>query len=271
MASIKSVLQRTDWRILFGISVTLCWVAAGLVYLIGGSVRGNLFEIPLENLGSFLEGAFAPLAFLWLVIGLFIQQKELADNTEVLRETSIQSAKQTQAIAATELNARQESFFKIAESVRRQLGSISGMLFISSQLEDSGGQTSVERSKELWHMLSTGDLEVFAREFLMIENNVAGSYETLFYGTTVRERHSRNFAGTFERLLKLAENCDVDGIIVDSIAQTGHGMLYNLMLRHDPHTELSEADAQAPITNTPGRPKLVDASAYQDIVDHSVG
>ncbi len=88
------------------------------------------------------------MAFLWLVIGLFIQQRELADNTEVLRQTSIQSEKQTQAIAATEMNARQEIFFKIAENVRGQLGGIAGMLFISSMGATEGQLVPRDRVSE---------------------------------------------------------------------------------------------------------------------------
>ena len=127
-----SRLRQVDWRIFLGIIITVLWIIAGMVYLSGAQISKTIiYEIPLENIGSFLEGAFAPLAFLWLVIGLFIQQRELADNTEVLRQTSIQSEKQTQAIAATEMNARQETFFKIAENVKHQLGGITGMLFIS--------------------------------------------------------------------------------------------------------------------------------------------
>ena len=91
--------------------------------------------------------------FLWLVIGLFIQQRELADNTEVLRQTSIQSEKQTQAIAATEMNARQETFFKIAENVKSQLGGITGMS-ISCMGATEGQLVPKERISEMWHMLA---------------------------------------------------------------------------------------------------------------------
>ena len=232
------------------------WMLGGLVYLINGAAdRDSFFDIPLENLGSFLEGAFAPLAFLWLVIGLFIQQKELADNTEVLRQTSIQSEKQTQAIAATELNARQETFFKIADNVRRQMGSIAGMLYLSSMSSDEGGPLTRERSAELWHMLSTGDAEVFAREFLIVEQDQYGGYEALFYGTAVRRRHTEHFIDTFDRLMKLADNCDVDGLISGSLTQTGHGMLYNRMVSH----RVEEGAA----------PKLVDAANYREIIQNT--
>ena len=188
--------------------------------------------MPLENLGSFLEGAFAPLAFLWLVIGMFIQQKELADNTEVLRQSTLQSEKQTQAIAATELNARQETFFKIADNVKRQLGVTAGMLYISSQAVSQGGTVPDDDVHVLWSQLSNGDYEVFQRAFLMVTNSAP--HDELFYGTEIRARHSRNFQSTFERLLRLAENCDVDGIIVDSLTQTGHGMMYNALRNADP-------------------------------------
>jgi hypothetical protein len=229
-------LRQTDWRIFMGIIITALWIIAGIVYLRGGNFsRATIYDIPLEDIGSFLEGAFAPLAFLWLVIGLFIQQRELADNTEVLRQTSIQSEKQTQAIAATEMNARQETFFKIAESVKSQLGGIAGMLFISSMGASEGQLVPKDRIKEMWHMLARRDDQVFSREFLLFDAEEFGGYEELFYKTEIRRRHTRNFIGTFDRLMVMAKNCDsVNGIIADSLAQTAHGLLYNRMSEHQP-------------------------------------
>jgi hypothetical protein len=236
MNRIFTRILHADWRILMGVLITFVWISAG-AYLL---------------LGRVFEGAFAPLAFLWLVIGLFIQQKELADNTEVLRQSSIQSEKQTQAIAATELNARQETFFKIAENVKRQLGSISGMLFVSSMGTTEGSVVDTDTIRGMWTTLATGDNEVFAREFLIMETDEHGGYEALFYGTEIRARHAKNYCETFERLIKLAENCDTDGLIVDSMTQTGHGLLYNRM------KGIAE-----------DKSKLVDASHYRDIIEHA--
>ena len=122
-----------DWRILFGLTLTFTWFVFLAIYISRNVGISNFMDLPIEEMGTFLEGAFAFLAFLWLVIGLFIQQSVLAQNNEELRLNNLHSDKQTQAIAATELNARQETFFKIAESTKRQLGGISGMLFLSSQ------------------------------------------------------------------------------------------------------------------------------------------
>lgn len=237
-------LRQTDWRIFMGITITALWMIAGVLYLRGSNFsQATIYDIPLENIGSFLEGAFAPLAFLWLVIGLFIQQRELADNTEVLRQTSIQSEKQTQAIAATEMNARQETFFKIAASVKGQLGGISGMLFISSMGATEGQRIPKDRITEMWHMLARRDDQVFAREFLLFDAEQYGGYEELFYKTEIRRRHTHNFIETFDRLMVMAKNCDdANGIIADSLAQTAHGLLYNRMVEHRPdNLQVAEA------------------------------
>ncbi|MGI9232155.1 MAG: hypothetical protein ACR2RD_00855 [Woeseiaceae bacterium] len=229
-------LREIDWRIFLGIIITLFWLIGGIIYIRGSAFgHESVFQIPLDDLGSFLEGAFAPLAFLWLVIGLFIQQRELADNTEVLRQTSIQSEKQTQAIAATEMNARQETFFKIAENVKSQLGGITGMLYISSMGASEGQIVSAKRMEKLWHMLARRDDQVFAREFLLMNVEDYGGYEALFYKTKIRRRHTENFMMTFDRLMIMARNCDSDNnIIADTLSQTAHGLLYNRMRDNRP-------------------------------------
>ncbi|MCB1671838.1 MAG: hypothetical protein KDI29_11985, partial [Pseudomonadales bacterium] len=145
-----------DRRIWFGLVATFVWVLLGFFY-IGNNIGWSAFLVlPIDEMGSFLEGAFAPLAFLWLVIGLFIQQTVLAENNRELRRTNLQSEKQTQAIAATELNARQETFFKIAENTRKQLGAISGMLFVSSQGPTGDESVSPEELNELWQQYAGG-------------------------------------------------------------------------------------------------------------------
>jgi len=215
-----------DWRISFGIIVTFLWMTIGGWYVIAISRATPDGEITLGVIGNFLEGAFAPLAFLWLVIGLFIQQKELAKNSEALRATSEQSEKQTLAIAATEMNARQETFFKIKESVDRQLGGIAGMLYSSSKGPVGDGEMSREQMGDYFKQVADGDCEVFARLFLSLSFIDHDNMSELFFGTDIRSRHSRNYLRTFERLCRLAKNCDVDGIIEDSLMQNAFGLLY---------------------------------------------
>lgn len=165
---IRFVLDR-DWRIWLGLVITVVWIAGGLMYVARVTETSPTQNFGLDAAGSFLEGAFAPLAFLWLVLGLFIQQRELANNTEALRKTSEQSEKQTQAIAATEMNARQETFFKIAENVKLQLGGISGMLYVSGLGPVGSGRFDREQMDEFFNQMAAGDWDVFARMFLTID------------------------------------------------------------------------------------------------------
>jgi hypothetical protein len=214
-----------DWRIAVALVLTLLWFLFLAIYVARNVGWENFLDLPIEEMGSFLEGAFAFLAFLWLVIGLFIQQSVLAENNEELRRNNLHSEKQTQAIAATELNARQETFFKISEATRRQLGAMSGLLLISSQGAVGNNSINSEKFAELWKQFANGDSEVFSRLFLTMAGNQDVDYPDLFYGTDIRRRHSENFLVGFERLIKLARGCDTDNIILDSMLYSAHGLL----------------------------------------------
>jgi hypothetical protein len=231
---LRKFITDRDWRIWFGLVVTFVWIAGGLAFVMSSVHADPDQDLTLDVIGNFLEGAFAPLAFLWLVLGLFMQQRELANNTEVLRKTSEQSEKQTQAIAATEMNARQETFFKIAESVKHQLGGISGMLFAGGLGPVGSSRYNRDEITEMFQKASNGDAEIFARQFLSMEFMDEGGIGSLLYDTDIRRRHTRNFRRTFERLVELARGCDVDGIIVDTMSQSAFGLLYQQMTDYMP-------------------------------------
>jgi hypothetical protein len=230
-----------DWRIWLGLGITVAWLLLGSLY-IGGSIGwSNIGRQPAEVIGNFLEGAFAPLAFLWLVIGYFLQQKELAQNTEALRlqfreieRTAEQAVKQTETISAQERHSRQQIFLQIHEQVRRQLGSIVGLLWISSQGGDEDPVVSDDEMSELWTKLNQGDPDVFSRMTLFTHGNFGAFEERLdfFYGTEVRARHTNNLIFTLERLLERARAADTDGILEDAILGSAHGYVYRLAVAY---------------------------------------
>lgn len=225
----KSYIPR-DWRIWFGLSLTFLWFCFLFIYIARNVGWAAFLDLPIEEMGTFLEGAFAFLAFLWLVIGLFIQQSVLAENNEELRRNNLNSEKQTQAIAATEMNARQGTFFEIATSTRRQLGSISGLLFISSQGPAGNSNYSSEDLADVWKQFAGGDSEVFSRLFLTMAGTEGVDYVDLFYGTKIRRRHTENFIVSYDRLIRLAKGCDIDNIILDTLIYSAHGLL-NIRMR----------------------------------------
>ena len=84
-----------DWRILFGLIVTTAWLFMGSYYIFILKGWAEFLSQDQGDMGSFLEGAFAPLAFLWLVVGFFLQQQQLHENTSTIK-------KQLEEMRATE-------------------------------------------------------------------------------------------------------------------------------------------------------------------------
>lgn len=223
-----------DWRIWFGLSITLLWLIMLSLYVSGTVGWQNIGKAPIETLGNFLEGAFAPLAFLWLVIGYFLQKKELSQNTEAIKmqhveiqKTAEQAEIQAEAIRATELHTRKESFLQLADMVKQHLGAIMGLLFISSQGSANSQIVTGEKVSELWAKMNKSDPEVFSRSMLEIQFLYGDRYAyKLFYGTPIRTQHTENFIFHFERLINAAADCDDTGMIRDSLAGSAHGFVY---------------------------------------------
>ncbi len=247
--------QHKDPRILYGLAITVVWLVLGVLYISYNLGWSQFATLPIGEMGNFLEGAFAPLAFLWLVIGLFIQQSVLAENNRELRDNNIQSEKQTMAIAATEMNARQETFFKIADNTRRQLGGIAGLLFQSSKGQTGDNTYSEAEFMEMWHLFATGDFEIFPRNFLALAGKGV-DMQPLFYGTQMRCTHTDNFIMNFDRLLRLARDCDTNGIISDAQLHSAHGLLSSRMRELHPRIKFK-------------RYEVTRSSSYLEQIIHS--
>lgn len=230
-----------DWRIALGLSLTCLWLLTGSAYISSNVGWAGFVSLPVEEVGSFLEGAFAPLAFLWLVIGYFLQQQELIQNTQAMRaqateiaRTAEQATIQSEKLAASEIYARQEATLRLVEAVRNQLGGISGMLYISSHGSDGDHPLSDDESNRLFSEQSKGDPEVFSRKLLeatLILNGQNVGFD-LFYKTEIRARHTNQFIFVFERLINHVRGSDTDNMLFDSLIGSGHGLLYARMKEH---------------------------------------
>jgi len=227
-----------DRRVSFGLALSVLWLGGGFAYVGAGMGWKVFFAQPLGDMGDFLSGAFAPLAFLWLVLGLFLQQRELSENNraiqrqhEIMLRTAEQAEIQTHAIAANELHARQDTFMELAELVGKQLEVIAGMLYLSSQGSPGDGIVSDEAMDALWGRLSSGEVSLFSRRLISLRFG-AGTPEAkwaLFYGTPIRKRHCESFIHSFERLVGAAQGSDPDGMIVDALHGNAQGRLYRVM------------------------------------------
>jgi hypothetical protein len=245
-----------NWRIWLGLGLTAGWLALGALYVHAVVGWSRFAFLPAEQLGNFFEGAFAPLAFLWLVIGYFLQKKELEQNTQALRaqaeeiqRQAEQAVIQSEKLTASERHARQEVFLQIARNVQDQLGTIGGLLFLSSQGAAAGdGDVTPEETSRLFAQRAAHDAELFSRMLLEIHTRLSGDPQAqfdLFYGTRVRARHSNNFIFTFERLMARAEDVDPDYIIRDALTTSSHGLCYRLAKRHQSAAPPELADPSA--------------------------
>lgn len=221
-----------DWRIWGSSVLTVLWLGAGTVYL--ATVVGWAFwQGEADDIGGFFEGFFAPLAFLWLVVGLFIQQKELARTRDEMQRANALSAQQATAIEASATTARQQAFFLIAENVRRQTANLIGAMLAA------GDHNLVDKEDlELhWSAHAAGDHESFPRLLLNLESGLReGTFGSVragaefFFGTPFRASLSDEYIRSFRRLLRLARECDTSDAIRGTVTHTPHGIVYGAML-----------------------------------------
>jgi hypothetical protein len=202
-----------DWRVILGMVLTTAWITAGFSYLLGIVGWTNFIHLPTGDIGSFLEGAFAPLAFLWLVIGHFMQQKEITANTKAI-------SLQEKSARRLELHSRRDSYFKLLSLVQDQLGSIAAFHYISVFGETGTGKMSFEEFAENRAHISNGDHAYFIRlmtteSFRLREE--PGAVQDMYFGTDVRTRHTHNYVKTFEKLLNSAREIDTDEMISNAL------------------------------------------------------
>ena len=203
-----------------GAVITLCWFLLGGYYIIEVVGWRQFVVQPADSMGGFLEGGFAPLAFLWLVIGYFLQQQALQENTVVLAEQAKQS--------------HRDSFIKMSELVLNQLGVIAGFLYISSQGPMGNQRHTAAEMDELWLQVTTGNTSLFVVMLINMRFSDDGGtvpVHDLYFGTEIRHRHSSTFIDTFERLLRYAEEVDQEEMIQQSLLiGTAQGLLYRALL-----------------------------------------
>jgi hypothetical protein len=100
-----------------GLVLTALWIVlyCALIYLKWDSA----VKMELNEWGDFLAGFSAPIAFLWLIIGYFLQRKELKQNTMALIHQKDELSKQ-----ADELKLQSEYQKQSADLARMQKSKI---------------------------------------------------------------------------------------------------------------------------------------------------
>ena len=216
-----------DWRIAFGLSVTLLWFSVCMTYLLGIVGSDHFIHLATADIGNFLEGAFAPLAFLWLVIGLFMQQKEISANTLAIKL-------QEQSARRLELHSRQDSYFKLLSLVQEQLGAIASFHFMSVCGPTGTGEITSSEFMEQRTQAASGDQAWFIRKMIALVAGDIGNenrMQEIFFSTAVRTRHTDTYSRTFKKLLDAARAVDTDDMVTDALLNgSASGLLYRIIL-----------------------------------------
>jgi hypothetical protein len=231
-------LRDSVWLLRLGLLLTALWTASQIYYIVHVVGFEHFVDEGPPSVGGFLEGAFAPLAFLWLVIGFYLQREELQRSSrsidlqyQEMRRATEQAEAQARAIAANELHARQEAFLRVAELIEQQLGGVLGQLFMSSQAAAAGGPLGAAEVQAMWAAQGSGDRAVFGRGLIGVhfQGDRGRDSWALFWSTPIRTRHSERFCEAFSRMLDRARGCDPDGLLVDTLNGSVHGQVFALM------------------------------------------
>jgi len=198
----------------------------------------QFLHLPLEQIGSYLGGVFSPLAFLWLVIGFFIQQQEIQENAESIR---IQSQ-----------HTNLDNFLKMADVIYKHLGVISGFLYLSCREEMEAVLEEPLNIDDLWARAGTGDTALFARSIFRYKFDTNGNLrdmKKIFHSTPIRQRHTANYKNVFENLLGNAKLCDSTDDLENALLNgTAWGLLYKAIIEEEsePKNAAIAADATPP-------------------------
>ncbi|CUH89961.1 hypothetical protein PH5382_03916 [Phaeobacter sp. CECT 5382] len=110
----------------FGVLVSLGWLCA-LYFLLwqtspcpagdNQSLWGRLACRTPNELGDFLAGAFAPLAFFWFVLAVLLQTLELKSQREELHATNLSGAQQAKWAKVNAKIMQEEQGLKVMEAL----------------------------------------------------------------------------------------------------------------------------------------------------------
>lgn len=166
-------------------SISILWIVlmASLVIL----KRQTLADLPLNSIGDFLAGAFAPLGFFWLVAGFYQQGQGLEQNSRALKLQAKELKASTDALnlQAQELKNsvdEQKRIFDIhkSEITAKHFAARPHLQFKSSKLSideavievhyDDDGKLLGEETAEYGNLnLEVKNLGEVARHFTLID------------------------------------------------------------------------------------------------------
>ena len=171
------------------IAVSLLWVLLmGLVWL-----NTHPFTIEANEVGDFLSGAFAPLAFYWLIVGyylqrqeLMLQRKELALNREQLKAQADELHRQADASDKL-INFQQQG--SVREQIQDRISALPQRVFALVQAHrpfyrigqnQNGGEYPVMWAQNVPAAINDIKMRGFATDLLGAANRWSGRNQSTY-------------------------------------------------------------------------------------------
>lgn len=138
----------------FAALFSVIWIfgASYLVYMMptAKDCKGPLKCVPLNEWGDFVAGASAPLAFLWLVVAVFVQAKELAAQRSELHLTRIEFRRNRKLMALqADETRKQAKFIGTQTEILTRQAEIEEAALLEASLEDNLEELSAFVSQRL--------------------------------------------------------------------------------------------------------------------------
>ena len=145
-------------------SITLAWLY--VLYVAASPPDADVFALKLPELGDFLAGAFAPLAFAWLVYGYFMQASELRLQRRQLAAQHRELRLQRKALAASSKSLESQ-----ANSMATQITLLADQVDLARKqfnagnapdisVQHAGGTDATQRFTISNHGAATRDLQI---------------------------------------------------------------------------------------------------------------
>ena len=163
-----------------------------------------------NSVGDFLAGLFAPLAFLWLVVGLLQQGQELKLQYFELKKSVDQYTEQSDALRGAEKHAKQSVLNETRKIIERDLSVLAARMVYTITSTSAGRKTTRSDASTIWwDKFNNGDTQAVVKSvYIMLDNRnqvedeeVVGLYPNLFHHSLTQLKE----LGADETLIKVHE------------------------------------------------------------------
>jgi hypothetical protein len=219
----------------FGLIVTVVWLFGGSFYIFYHEGWSQFINLDPNAHGDFFAGLFAPIAFLWLVIGYLQQTAELRMQREELemqrKETgrlADESSRQSISIEENLKQSRRDVFLKTKELVDFEIEEVARRIH--------GPVMPMSRQESMADTFLAGDRDVYVRGLNDRFNGASQQEIAADLNRDDKEFHlALQIKALFEFLLDEAKKADDSLSLFHVVESSQKGVLYSHLDRAISH------------------------------------